>query len=634
MSFRNDINGLRAVAVIAVVFFHFNAQWIPGGFSGVDVFFVVSGFLMTGIIFKGLDRNNFSIFDFYIARANRIIPALTVLCLTLLFLGLFFLAPLDYKALGKHAGSSVSFISNIVYWRESGYFDTSSYGKWLLHTWSLSVEWQFYIIYPLILVSLKRYLTIDKIKIVVVLGAVFGFVFCVIFTYKWPNPSYYLLPTRAWEMMVGGVAYLYPFSVKESRKKIYEYLGLTLIFFSYFFFTKEDLWPGYLALFPVLGSVLVIQAQRNNSFITNNFLLQRIGAWSYSIYLWHWPLVVTICYFSLDETFIFLGLFLSVFLGFLSYRYVEQLRFKRGFHSLLDFLKYKPLYVCVFICIYCLFVYSKLNLIYDIPKNIYDGMVVDKNTDGNSVYTWKKHRFFDKKNKFEEKPYKVLIVGDSQSADLVNMMYENGINDDVDVVVRKVPASCGAFNIESKKLDEMMATSSHGVNSIDINRCKKFISRVKGDDLIKDADIIFVSMSWRNEYVPYVLKSISNLRIRNTAADIYVIGGKAFKKTVPHMIYESHKKNIDLEVMAYGQILDEKDIDYFYQNKVFQESQYDLKFKYINMTNVLCENDKCFLLGSEGYPFYYDVSHLTRIGAKHIGEKLKREGYLPSYLFD
>jgi len=119
--FREDINGLRAIAVIAVVLFHFNPSWMPGGFAGVDVFFVISGFLMTGIIFKGLEQQNFSIIKFYIARANRIIPALAILCIVLLIFGWFYLSPVDYKSLAKHAVSSIGFISNNIYWLESGY---------------------------------------------------------------------------------------------------------------------------------------------------------------------------------------------------------------------------------------------------------------------------------------------------------------------------------------------------------------------------------------------------------------------------------------------------------------------------------------------------------------------------------
>ena len=139
MKFREDINGLRAIAVIAVVLFHFNTPFIPGGFAGVDVFFVISGFLMTSIIFRGLENNNFSVLSFYKARAVRIIPALLVVSTTVLIFCWFFLMPLKLEALGRHVIGSISFLSNIFYWQESGYFDTKSQTKWLLHTWSLSV---------------------------------------------------------------------------------------------------------------------------------------------------------------------------------------------------------------------------------------------------------------------------------------------------------------------------------------------------------------------------------------------------------------------------------------------------------------------------------------------------------------
>ncbi|MDO5769765.1 MAG: acyltransferase, partial [Psychrobacter sp.] len=347
MKFRKDINGLRAIAVIAVVLFHFNASWMPGGFAGVDVFFVISGFLMTGIIFRGIEQENFSILKFYVARANRIIPALALLCLVLIVFGWFYLTPLDYKTLGKHAASSITFLSNITYWREAGYFDAASHEKWLLHTWSLSVEWQFYIIYPLILVAMHKFLSIKTMKSMLIVGTVLGFIFCVIASYKWPNPSYYLLPTRAWEMMIGGVAYIYPFTLKEKRKRFVEWTGLALVIGSYFLISGENPWPGYLAMFPVLGSFLIIQAQHNESAITGNIVLQKFGAWSYSIYLWHWPLVVIIHTFSLPEYYVYLGMTFSILLGFLSYKYVEKIKLKNDFNSIFNYLKCKPMYIVI-----------------------------------------------------------------------------------------------------------------------------------------------------------------------------------------------------------------------------------------------------------------------------------------------
>ncbi|KAA1161003.1 acyltransferase [Pseudoalteromonas fuliginea] len=348
MKFREDINGLRAIAVIAVVLFHFRPAWMPGGFAGVDVFFVISGFLMTGIIFRGIEKESFSILKFYVARANRIIPALSLLCLALLVFGWLYLIPMDYKTLGKHAGSSISFLSNIIYWRESGYFDSSSQEKWLLHTWSLSIEWQFYIIYPLILVAMKRFMSISAMKKAILIGTIIGFIFSIIITYNWPNAAYFLLPTRAWEMMIGGVAYLYPFNLRGKQKKITEWVGIILIFSSYIFISKSSPWPGYLAIFPVLGSFMIIQA-KSNGFITHNKVFQKLGAWSYSIYLWHWPLVVTIFYFSLNDLFIYLGITLSIFLGFLSHTYIEKIRFKNEFSHVLNYLKCKPLLITLVI---------------------------------------------------------------------------------------------------------------------------------------------------------------------------------------------------------------------------------------------------------------------------------------------
>lgn len=359
MQFRQDINGLRAFAVIGVLLFHFNASWMPGGFAGVDVFFVISGFLMTGIIFRGIEQEKFSILNFYVARANRIIPALALLCLVLLVFGWFYLTPLEYKALGKHAASSVGFLSNFIYWKEAGYFDAASHEKWLLHTWTLSVEWQFYIIYPLILVAMRKFLSIKMMKSILIVGTVLGFIFSVIATYKLPNASYYLLPMRAWEMMIGGVAYLYPFALQENRKKLLERIGLVLVVGSYFLISAENAWPGYLTLFPVMGSFLIIQAQRNDSIITNNIVFQKIGTWSYSIYLWHWPLVVIIYTFALPEYYIYLGMALSILLGFLSYKYVEKINFPRSFPTLLSYLKCKPVYIAGIIGVLGIFLYLK-----------------------------------------------------------------------------------------------------------------------------------------------------------------------------------------------------------------------------------------------------------------------------------
>lgn len=331
MQFRKDINGLRAVAVVAVVLFHFYPSLVSGGFAGVDVFFVISGYLMTGIIFRGIEKEKFSILDFYASRANRIIPPLVILCITMLILGYFFLASWDYKTIGRDVSTSLFFVSSIIFSLRSGYFDTGD--NFLLHTWSLSSEWQFYIIYPLIILGMRKYMSIKNMKVAVLFGTILAFIFSVIATYKWPTASYFLLPMRAWEMMIGGVAFLYPIFLQEQRKKSVELVGLTLIFSSYLLISKDNFWPGYLAIFPVLGSFLIIQAQRNDSFILGNVLAQKLGAYSYSIYLWHWPIAVSFSYFSINDNFKVIGVILSLFLGLLSYKLIESKVSKTFFSS-------------------------------------------------------------------------------------------------------------------------------------------------------------------------------------------------------------------------------------------------------------------------------------------------------------
>lgn len=325
MNFRKDINGLRAIAVIAVIIFHFYPSVLPGGFAGVDVFFVISGYLMTSIIFGSIEKETFSVTNFYLARANRIIPPLAVLCLTLLILGFMFLPSWDYKTLGRDVASSISFSSNVIFSLRRGYFESGE--SFLLHTWSLSTEWQFYILYPIFLILLKKWAPTNVVNKFILVTAIVGFTFSVYATIKWPVHSFFLLPMRAWEMLLGGLAFIYPFPMSSVRKKTSEWLGLLLIITSYIFVNETVLWPGYMVIFPVAGSFLVILSARDSSLIMNNVVFQYIGKWSYSIYLWHWPIAVSYMYFGLAEGYKYIGIGLSLVFGWLSYILVEKSTF-------------------------------------------------------------------------------------------------------------------------------------------------------------------------------------------------------------------------------------------------------------------------------------------------------------------
>ena len=216
--FRYDINALRAIAVASVVLFHFNVTGFPGGFVGVDVFFVLSGYLMTNILITGLEKRGVAngardlgmfTWTFYMARAKRIIPALLVLLFVLLVIGWWALPAGDYKQLSIHSLFSLLFLSNIRFWKEAGYFDIASHEKWLLHTWSLSVEWQFYLLLPIVFLLLWRLGPNRQwLLVITVVGFIASLITSLLLTKSDPSGAFFFLPSRAWEMLAGGLVFL------------------------------------------------------------------------------------------------------------------------------------------------------------------------------------------------------------------------------------------------------------------------------------------------------------------------------------------------------------------------------------------------------------------------------------------
>ncbi len=320
MKFRYDINGLRAIAVLVVLFFHLGISGFSGGYVGVDIFFVISGFLMTGIISTKLNTGNFGFLDFYAARAKRIIPALVVLVAALLILGFFYLIPFDYKSLGNDSISALGFYSNIAFAHSDGYFDVTSQNNWLLHTWSLSVEWQFYLLFPIFLAWLKKKAFFNKGLVVTFVLSLF---LSIVLTKLEPTAAFFILPTRVWEFLAGGFVFLY--SDKIPKFKFRLWVGLLLIAISTFIYTDNLNFPSYWAIVPVLGAILVI-AENTNHVVLKNAFIQYVGKISYSLYLWHWPIVVAIKYLEIESNVlnITVAIALAFALAHISYVFVEQ----------------------------------------------------------------------------------------------------------------------------------------------------------------------------------------------------------------------------------------------------------------------------------------------------------------------
>jgi peptidoglycan/LPS O-acetylase OafA/YrhL len=326
--FRHYINGLRAWAVLVVVLFHFGVPGFAGGFVGVDVFFVISGFLMTGIVLSALQAGNFSFLRFYLARARRILPALLALCAALLGLGWCFWLPSgEYVVLGKHALASMLFFSNNTYHKEAGYFATSSHEKWLLHTWSLSVEWQFYLLLPVLLFALWKLFPRKRMVggALAVLGGL-SLAQALLPGSEDAGQYFFSLTARAWEMLAGGLVFLLEgFPLGRRSRHGLELAGIALIIAAVTSFDETLRWPSAYTLLPIIGTVLVLVAANERSLLTGSRPMQWLGNRSYSIYLWHWPVAVALFYQQkIDQpAWIATGLAGALLLGQLSYWLVE-----------------------------------------------------------------------------------------------------------------------------------------------------------------------------------------------------------------------------------------------------------------------------------------------------------------------
>ena len=360
--YRPDIDGLRAIAVLSVVIYHAFPKFIRGGFIGVDIFFVISGFLISTIIMGSLERNSFSFIEFYSRRIKRIFPALLLVLIASFVFGWFALLADEYKQLGKHIAGGAGFISNFLFWNESGYFDNAAETKPLLHLWSLGIEEQFYIVWPLLLwLAWKKRFNLLTITIVV---AVISFALNISKVHSDAVAAFYSPQTRFWELLVGSIlAYMtlhrrslfpkfkhkldmwlgqiiYAQAPEANGKTLHNVQSLIGAFFILLglFITQKGHFPGWWALLPTMGALLIISAGVHSWFnrvVLSNRVLVWFGLISFPLYLWHWPLLSFIRIMEGDtpsRQIRIVAVLISIALAWLTYRLIEKpIRF--GNHS-------------------------------------------------------------------------------------------------------------------------------------------------------------------------------------------------------------------------------------------------------------------------------------------------------------
>ncbi|WP_071466508.1 acyltransferase family protein [Polynucleobacter asymbioticus] len=356
LKYRKDIDGLRALAVLLVVIYHAFPNWAHGGFVGVDIFFVISGYLITSIILDGLADKTFSLVDFYCKRIIRIFPALILVLACSIGLGWFMLYPAELQLLGKHLLSAVGFFSNFTYLSEAGYFDSQAVEKPLLHLWSLAIEEQFYLIWPILLCFLYKLRSRSpsslgfSLRWYVLLLIACSFAWNVHLIHINKSAAFYLPFSRFWELLVGALlANVFSSDQSGSRggdgisswglrlqtiaesalfRQLVSFLGLTCLVVGVIVIYPRSLFPGWLALLPVVGAALIIYGGEKtwiNRYLLSNRFMVAIGLISYPLYLWHWALLSFAQIWGpifIEQRLLIVGL--SLMFSWLTYRLIEK----------------------------------------------------------------------------------------------------------------------------------------------------------------------------------------------------------------------------------------------------------------------------------------------------------------------
>ncbi len=644
MKYRPEIDGLRAIAVIPVILFHAGFEIFKGGYIGVDIFFVISGFLITSIIINGLNKNSFSIITFYEKRARRIMPMLFLIMIISILGSWFLFFPSDFKSFSNSLIAVPFFSSNFLFWLETDYWDIFSELKPLLHTWSLAVEEQYYIFFPLILMFLHRF----KPKWIfgsVIIIAIASLVVSEYSSHHYKVANFYLIPTRSWELCIGsiiGILYTqYPITYEKllSRKKVNEtlsLLGFLMILISIFFFNEHTRHPSTFTLLPTLGTGLVILFSSQKVLIGRVLSLKplvKIGLISYSIYLLHQPLFAFARYYSLYKLspfFMFTLVLAVILLSYFSWRYIET-----PFRNKVKFNRKKIFLITgigslSFILIGIIGIYTegfsqrnhlkKLKLENYNPDNDFLkveswGPLRDLTNDPDYFI---ENNLSDQKLWFDDKNNKsnLLLIGNSHSKDIFNIL-TNSESTKKRFEIARYGLQIRHLNNFSHKLfnsknylasDFVMIASKY--NEKDILTLEKLILKLKKDN--KKIIIVEEIFPQITNYKKTIADSQILEKIRNS--DLKLISKPDLISKINNEYYNNYKASTKTDTNDQIIKLGEKHSDVFILDRI----------------EYICNKSskEWYAVGSSYEKFFYDYGHHTIEGAKFYGNRVDEIDWL------
>lgn len=617
MAYRSEIDGLRAVAILPVIFFHAGFELLSGGYVGVDIFFVISGYLITKIFISEIKENNFSMLAFYERRARRILPAIFFVMAICLSLAAVLFTPSHLKDFGRSQIAVSTFSSNILFWKSSGYFETTAELNPLLHTWSLAVEEQFYFIFPILFVVTWRFGHIFQLSFLL-------FIFGVSLgvsqwgAYNHSAAAFYLLPSRIWELVIGVYTALHLERYGHPKSLVLNQLlsmtGLVLITFAILSFDEMTQFPGLYALIPTVGAGLLILCTVPSTFIHKLLslrILVFIGLISYSTYLWHQPVFVFAQYYAMSElspALLAILCAVSLLLGGVTWHFIETPFRSMSVKKRRNTLRYSVIVSVLFILSGGYLNYSNggLDFYPEDRKRVLASFI------NPSVYVSKRHLTINNRDfSTEHSRKKILIIGDSHSQDLVNAVFEAGLNNSIEFSAFYIPVACGVLFVKDKP------SRARGTVNCRDQDFSIFTGSV--EDRVSDASEVWIISSWSNSDLAYMERSLRNISVLNKNSIIF--GTKGFGKVDDNWYKRTSKETWSREFISLSDVSRFSDI--FEINLRIDDIARSVGLKFINTQSLLCDGEAYCSNYRDGNVISYDGEHLTQHGATILGAALK-----------
>jgi peptidoglycan/LPS O-acetylase OafA/YrhL len=622
-AYRPDIDGLRAVAVLVVLGYHLDVSWLGGGFVGVDVFFVISGYLISAIILKDIEAGRFTVAGFYERRIRRIMPALLVTLLGTFALGLIFLLPTEMLDFGHSLMTAALSVSNVFFWLKSGYFDAPALSKPLLHTWSLAVEEQFYLLFPLFLLLVRRRGG-GRLRTAVVVAALVSFAASVIGLRPWPTATFYLVHSRAWELLLGAMLAMRLFPPIRSAKGRHasSVLGLGLVLIAAHWFSDSTRFPGAAALLPCVGTALVIAAGQEGPSLVGRLLSWKpvvfIGLISYSLYLWHWPLIV---FHGLDPLFplsyspktvklLLLGT--SFVMAILSWRFVER-PFRHGRAKRRGPIVFGAAALGTGATLALAFAIMAGNGFprrwAPVADQIGDYLEARTPDREGTCFITSRQEFTDYNPsiclKADATKKNYLLVGDSHAA---HLWY--GLN-----------ATLGGVNVMQANASGCLPVLDRRPN--DAVRCVRMMDLVFSDYLPSHhVDKLLLSARWDAAVLPALDRTLDWAKTRGI--EVVLFGPiPQYDMALPRLLAYSWKYK-DWNLADRHRVDTYANLDQMMEDRAGAAwAQPDWKVRYISLFDVLCNHQSCIEYADGHVPLQRDYGHLTQEGSLAVAKRLR-----------